>query len=104
MSAFELSHGFSKPIPKRLIHVPDEFIAGQQTLVAKRKPTQILRSKSLDNKVVHAEDLVEVFVKNTKEKRRHWTTPPIVLNAAYDSGTFTVPGSNKRTGKASMKT
>lgn len=83
MSAYQLSHGFSKPISECPINVPDDTVHAQKELVAIRKPTRIMRSKSADNKIVNAGDLLAVFIKKPKVKRENWSPSRIVINVDY---------------------
>lgn len=75
MSAFEMAKGYTVPIiPGTAPHpVPDEILSAQQNLSAKRKLTLILRSQTQSVPSVSSGDLVQVFIKNGKEKRGKWS-------------------------------
>ena len=66
MSAYEMAHGFPRPLNGIVHKIDAEVIDAQNTLEAKRKLTKILRTKSSQDKIISAGDLVEVFVKHGK--------------------------------------
>lgn len=92
MSAYELAHGFTKPLTDHPMLLPADLYEVHCSLEAKRKLTRILRSKAINNTVVEPGDMVEVFVKQPNNKRGSWTAPRIVLQVNYETGTITVPG------------
>lgn len=69
MSAYEMAHGFPRPLNGIVHEIDDEIIDAQNTLEAKRKLTTILRTKSTQDSVISHGDLVELFIKTGKEKR-----------------------------------
>lgn len=105
MSSFELAKGFTRPaLPGTPpIPIPEEIRAAHENLQAKRKLTLILRSKATTDNVVKAGDLVQVYLKNQKEKRGKWTDPRPVLSFDKISHSVTVPGKNGRTVNAAVE-
>lgn len=98
MSASELAKGYTRPVfnGKTPILVPDEIINAHQILKAKRKLTMILRSKICKQERFTPGQLVQVFIKQGKEKRGKWTGDKPVLSYNEDSRAVTVPGANGR--------
>ena len=98
LSAQELAKGYSRPIeagakPKLLsLDIVDAY----QTLFAKRKLTLILRSKTIEETPIAVGDMVQIFVKDSKEKRGKWSQSMPVLSYDLSNRTVTVPGSKGR--------
>lgn len=103
MSAYEMAHGFTRPLNGSVQKIGDDIIDAQNTLEAKRKLTKILRTKSTHDTIISAGDLVEIFIKIGKQKRGKWSSPRTVLNFDPESWTVTVPSSNGRTMKAAVE-
>ena len=97
MSAFEIAKGFSRPICNQSIKpVDNELIEAHDNLCAKRKMNKILRSHSYDRNVIRTGDLVQVYIKNEKQKRGSWSSPRQVLAIDHDGGFVVVPGRGSR--------
>lgn len=104
MSAYELSHGFSKPLANQLMMIPDDIAnAAQQAIEAKRNLTRILRSRFPDDKAKSTGDSAEIFVKTAKEKREKWKSPLVVLDVNYDNCKVTPLRPNGRFVKAAYE-
>lgn len=73
----------------KLVHAHDE-------LKAKRKLTLMLRSKVTRDSVVELGDLVQVFVKEGKDKRGKRLSTRVVLSVDNDFGIVSVLGSSGR--------
>lgn len=91
LSDFEMAKGFTKQVDvsSPILEVSQDLLDAPLQLQAKRKPTLILRSKSVT-------DLVEDYVKHDKENRGKWLTPRTILSIHSCSSTVTVPASNGR--------
>jgi len=96
MSANELAKGYTRPIEAgvSLKSLPEEIVRAHDTLMAKRKLTKILRSKSVQEEQISSGDMVEVFIKREKEKRGKWSAPKPVLEFDPMSGIVVVPGTS----------
>ena len=64
--------------------------------MAKRKLTLILRSKTIEETPIAVGDMVQIFVKDSKEKRGKWSQSMPVLSYDLSNRTVTVPGSKGR--------
>ena len=93
-SAFELAKGYTRPVQPGMfpVYIPDELIEAREQIHAKRKLVLILRSKSITDIQINPGDLVQVFIKDSKEKRGKWSTPKIVLDTDIAMRTVSVPG------------
>lgn len=99
MSAFEMAKGFSKPlmINQKPIPVDDELRIAHDELIAKRKLTLILRSNATTNESFKIGDLVQIYIKDGKQKRGSWTSPRQILSIDVEAGSITVPGKAGKT-------
>lgn len=96
LSSFEIAKGYTKPInpdetPQK---ITEELVRARDILSAKRKLTLIMRTKATADPILHAGDLVQIFVKKGHEKRGRWLSPRVVLSVDTNAGTVSVPGSN----------
>ena len=98
LSAQELAKGYSRPLESGVIpkSLSQDLIDAHQTLLAKRKLTLILRSKTFDEIPIAVGDLVQVFIKKQNQKRGKWSQNKPVLAYDFPNRTITVPGSNGR--------
>eukprot|EP00737_Agarophyton_chilense_P003638 gb/GEZJ01004314.1/.p1 GENE.gb/GEZJ01004314.1/~~gb/GEZJ01004314.1/.p1 ORF type:complete len:153 (-),score=18.72 gb/GEZJ01004314.1/:413-871(-) len=94
LSSQELAKGYTRPVivGKLPVEIPHDFIKAPENSRAKRKITLILRSQSVKENPISVGDLIEVFLKNGKEKRGHWTNPMPVLSYDHTSRTVKVFG------------
>ncbi len=81
---------------KSPVIVPEEVLDAQKELTAKRKLNLILRSKSVQTPKIEVGDVVQVFIKNTGEKRGKWSSPKTVIDFNPKSGIVTLPGNGDR--------
>jgi len=105
MSAHELAKGYTRPIgiTAHPTYLPSELREAHDKLIAKRKLTLILRSKSIIEPEISTGDMVEVFIKKQHEKRGSWTAPKLVLSYDHPSRTVTVPGARGKTIAAAVE-
>lgn len=105
LSSSELAKGYTRPINKgvRPKILPEEIVTAHEALIAKRKLTLILRSRSTLDTPVSVGDMVQVFIKRDHEKRGKWTSPKLVLSYDKSSGIVTVPGTSGHTIKAAIE-
>ena len=98
MSSHELARGYTRPIVVGSVphKIPDELNEAHEKLLAKRKLTKMLRSKTFDEPPISIGDMVEIYIKKQNEKRSKWSGPKPVLKFDPVSGTVTVPGQNGR--------
>lgn len=70
MSLHEVTKGYTRPIDanKFLLPVPDELRSAHEELLAKRKLAKLLRSKAVKDLPVKVGDLIQVFIKQDKER------------------------------------
>lgn len=75
LSAQELAKGYARPIQNEVIpkQLPQELVDAHQTLLAKRKLTLILRSKTFAESPIAVGDLVQILIKKEHEKRGKWS-------------------------------
>ena len=91
MSAYELAKGCTRPLVSGCpTVVPDAFQISHDILVAKRKLTLILRSRSVPEQSISPGGLLQVFVKLPRQKRGNGQYPSpfwhmIVLHAPLQS-------------------
>lgn len=80
-SSYEIAKGYTLPTTgdRVLLKVPDELIKAHDELRMKRKLNLILRSKSVDLPAVSVGDLVDIFEKQSHQKRAIWIGPKKVL-------------------------
>ncbi len=104
-SAFERATGFTRPMCSAKSHVivPEEVLDAQNELTAKRKLNLILRSKSVRTPKFEVGDIVQVFIKNTSEKRGKWSSPKTVFDFNPQCGIITLPGKGDRVLKVSAE-
>ncbi len=71
MSAHEQAKGYTRPIysGSPAFEIPTEIVNAHNTLLAKRKLTLILRSKSVQRHHLSEGDLVQIYVKQLNSKR-----------------------------------
>lgn len=105
MSSNELAKGYTRPVESgmSLNYLPKEIVEAHDALVAKRKLTKILRSKSVQTPDINPGDMVEVFIKLEKEKRGKWSAPKPVLDFDPTSGIVTLPGTSGKKIKAAVE-
>lgn len=74
VSAFELAKGFTKPVETDSVQriLPADVRYAHEELKAKRKLNLILRSHKSSTQPIKTGDMVQVFIKNTYEKRGRW--------------------------------
>jgi len=98
MSANEMAKGYTRPLynGKAPVFVPIEIMEAHQNLKAKRKLTMILRSKACTDERFSPGQLVQVFIKQGKEKRGKWSSDKPVLSYDDESRSVTVPGASGR--------
>lgn len=94
VSATELAKGYTRPIESGVLQrgLPAYIVSAHDTLVAKRKLTKILRSKTTQDEHVSPGDMVEVFIKRENEKRGKWSAAKPVLEFDAASGIVILPG------------
>lgn len=102
MSAYELIHGFCKPMINDIKRMPLDVLIAQHTLESKLKLARILRSKSPNFQPVAVGDLIEIFIRSCN-KNGKWTSPRTILSIDMHSGTVSLPGSNGKTVKAAFE-
>ena len=104
-SAQELAKGYTRPatIGSFIAIVPQEILQAHDDLLAKRKLTRILRSKTGSDIPVKVGDTVQIFIREQKDKRGKWSLPKVILEFDHYSGTVTVPGKNGKTVKAAIE-
>lgn len=103
MSAYEVSHAFTKTLYDQYIFNCNDIFSAQIELEVKRKLTRILRSKFSNLPSLAEWDLVEVYISDGKNKRGKWSSPRIVTNCDHKNGTVTVPGTTGRVVQAALK-
>lgn len=73
MSAHELARDFTCPVTGNgPIHVTTEMRTAHDKLVAKRKPTSILRSKAVKDPTIKIGDIFQIFLKTQNARRKTW--------------------------------
>lgn len=98
-----MAKGFTRPISNNPAIVPEELLEAQITLSAKRKLVRILSLKSPTDISVSPGDLVEIYIKQDKQKRGKWLSPRVILDFDPSTSSVTVPGSNGRTIRAAIE-
>lgn len=103
MSAYELAHGFLKPLSDYPTQLPDELLQAHNTLEAKWKLAPILRSKSPDNSAVSPGDMVEIYIKQPNHKLGSWSALHVVFYTDLETCSITFPVSCGRNVKAAFE-
>lgn len=103
VAAFEMEKCFTRPLPNNVVHTSSVIIEAPKNLNAKRKLKLILSSKAPKDINLSYGDLVEVYVKNDKEKRGKWPSLKTFLGYALSTVTFTLPASKDRVMRAAME-
>lgn len=103
MSAYELAHGFSKPLLNQPTILPQNLYDAHDELEPKRKLTRTLRSKPPQTRAVGPGDMVEVFIELPNQKRGSWSSPRTVLDVDISSDTVSVSGSKGHSVKAALE-
>ena len=78
-------------IPKT---IQQDILKAQDTLLAKRKHSFILRSKAVEDSPAEIYDLVQVLIKLQNEKRGSWTKAEPIFPYDKSLAIVTVPGKN----------
>lgn len=96
MSAHELAKGYPWPIQSSQspMLLPQQVYEAYQNLLAKRKLTLILRSKTFEELPISVGDTVPVYLKHQNRKRGIWSPPKPVLSFDIASRTGNVPGTS----------
>ncbi len=104
-SAFECAKGYTRPIcsGKMPVAIPQEVLDAQKERIAKRKLNLILRSKAVQDITLEIGDIVQVFLKQSGEKRGKWSDPKTVIDFNSKSGIVTVPGSRGQSMKVAVE-
>lgn len=92
-SAFETARGFTRSVIGQQRALPVDVYETQIDLLAKHNMTKILQIKSMTDSFVSTDDMVEVYVCDSKHKRGHWKSPRAVLSFDPKSWTVSVAGS-----------
>lgn len=81
-SARDLARGYTRPAMEGVFSnkVPTEILAAHDELVAFRKLSCILRSKSVSEEKVCARDTVQVYVQKQFGKRGKWSSPKLCFH------------------------
>ena len=104
-SAQELAKGYTRPatVGSYPVIVPEDILQAHDNLLAKRKLTRILRSKTTSDIPVKVDDIIQIFIREQKDKRGKWSVPKVILDFDRNSGTVAVPGKNGKTIKAAIE-
>lgn len=104
-SAHELAKGYTRPIASGEFPatIPEEILNAHHELIAKRRLTLILRSKSITDIPLHVGDQVQIYIKQQHEKRGKWSSPKVAISFDSEMGTVTVPGKNGRFVRAALE-
>ena len=105
VSAYEMAKGYTRPVLSAAspVPLPKELVDAHDALIARRRLTKILKSKSVSDAMFAVGDLVEVFIKKGKEKRGKWSTSKSILTYDHPSRTVTVAGKNGRVISAAIE-